>query len=405
MYKYIKSSDIIQDYKYFDVIKAETILHFLNKHNKEKFEFDPTKKEGYFTESYIKKLYEFLNVEALMFQRHNNYIAYSMFNHYTNTTLKDIRINLKTKQYIDNKLAKYNSPSVLIVVTDTDNLSNKFYDKYPEYIISNKENTANLLSSNDIIFYNNQEYTLDAVILSNWNKDDYHLKGIGHAIAGITCKNERYVYNGWTRYTLDPNIKQFNNPSKFVSLPCELMKLNWSIKNPNDFCLNTAKCIPDNTNIDKNKDLCFSFNKGKRVLIYVKKNNSNKTSIDDSRSDSIPPPLQIPKTIYEKDCGPGKIYNPITKRCVNKKGAEILRKMAKLLNGSPKEKNCPPGKIVNPLTKRCIKINGDIGKKLVKTPAKLPAKAKSCPPGKIVNPTTNRCVNINGAVAKKILQI
>ena len=51
------------------------------------------------------------------------------------------------------------------------------------------ENNQDLLTYNDTISYNNNTYKLDSIILSDFKK-------YKHAIAGITCKNERFVYNG-----------------------------------------------------------------------------------------------------------------------------------------------------------------------------------------------------------------
>jgi len=261
--KYLKTSDIKGDYSYFDTLKAETILTMLNKHDKENFEFDPSKKDGYFTDSYISKLYKFLNIDSLMFEIYDDKVAYSMFNHYypADNTFKKFKIKYKSKRYIDNKLSQLKTPHVLIVVVDDDKIKNNFKREYynvSHYKITDLNNSKNLTSLNDQIFYNNQEYNLDSVILSNWNVNEYHLKNVGHAICGITCKNERYVYNGWTRYTLDPNIIKKDGELKnndFTKLPCELMKLNWGLKDTHDFCLNTNKCIPDNTNISTVKNL------------------------------------------------------------------------------------------------------------------------------------------------------
>ena len=47
------------------------------------------------------------------------------------------------------------------------------------------------------------EYEQDSVLLGNWNKND---KVAGHSIAGIKCKGDKFVYNGWTRSTLDNHI-------------------------------------------------------------------------------------------------------------------------------------------------------------------------------------------------------
>ena len=130
-------------------------------------------------------------------------------------------------------------------------------------IIYDGETKESLKSMNKRITYLGVEYNLDAVILTNWNIN----KDNGHAIAGITCKKNHYVYNGWTRTSMDPVMGE--NITR--NIPCELMKYDWNIQNNGDFCLNTAKCIPDVLKHKlKHHDICFNFSKGKRILIYVR---------------------------------------------------------------------------------------------------------------------------------------
>jgi hypothetical protein len=417
LYKYMKTDNIKEDYKYFELITAESILSILNKHDSNEFGFDPTKKEGFFTESYISKLYKFLGVDSLMLERVGSKIAYSIFNHYTiNDKLMPVA-DIKSPDFIENQLKKYKTPSVIILVlsdsTDPQRSWYKVaYDMRTGSYLTDKKNVANLRSLDDKIYYNGEEYNLDSVILSNWNRKEYHRKNVGHAICGITCKNERYVYNGWTRYTLDPNIaKGAKGQDKYLDLPCELMKLKWSIKDEHDFCLNTAKCIPDHTNISKKQNLCFSFNKGKRVLIYVKKNMASQTSNDNETDQEYkeppknitPPkapspnkPLNIPHTIPEKKCPEGKILNPFTKRCINIKGSVAKKKnLIKPTENVPKI--CPPGKTLNPITNRCVKT-ANLQKNI---PNKGP---KICPPGKYLNPITNRCKKIKRSYIKKLIK-
>lgn len=73
----------------------------------------------------------------------------------------------------------------------------------------------------------------------------------------------------------------------------------------------------------------------------------------------------VPKPAKEKECPPGKVLNPKTRRCVKEKAKA---------DGA---KSCPPGKVLNPKTRRCVKEK-------VKGP-------KTCPPGKVLNPVTGRC--------------
>jgi hypothetical protein len=64
------------------------------------------------------------------------------------------------------------------------------------------------------------------------------------------------------------------------TLPCYLTKYEWNVNNPYEkFCLNPKACTVDRIDYTR-MDLCFSFGKGLRVLLYVKK--SSIKSVDDN---------------------------------------------------------------------------------------------------------------------------
>ena len=247
---------------------------------------------------------------------------------------------------------------------------------------------------NEQIFYKGVEYNLDSVLLANWNIN----KKNGHAIAGISCKKEKYVYNGWTRTSMDPVMI---NKELARKIPCELMKYDWNIIKNNDFCLNTNKCIPELLRKKlKVRDICFNFSKGNKILIYVRKDAKPDTSIDSAtksanaanaanamkspnspikQQNKSPKVPKVPKS--PKKCPEGKVLNPKTNRC-------ILIKNAKAAANKPLKspKVCPEGKVLNPKTNRCILIRN------IKDPAnKSP---KKCPEGKVLNPKTGRCILI-----------
>ena len=175
---------------------------------------------------------------------------------------------------------------------------------------------------------------MDSVVLENWNE-----KGIGfHAIAGITCKKNKFVYNGWTRTSMDPAMA---NKVITREIPCELMPYDWSVKNNNDFCLNTKQCIPEiyKTRFEAMKsDLCFNFSKGKRILVYVRKDPVVDTSVE---KDDTPKPKKTNDT-------------PKPKKTNNAKN--VVKK-------SPKK--CEDGKVLNPATGRCILLKTAIVKGIV----------------------------------------
>jgi len=428
--KYLRTSNLIKDYLYFDKITPEYILNELYKYNDKKFTFNPKiMKDGYLSALYIRKVYKLLGVNVLYLDLYENSLYYSLFNN-VKVQFDVNNIILRWKYITSVKIKeKFDNPDVIIINLDNKN-KNKSYPSY--YKVPTDSPFNNILKLNDTCTINNKVYEQDSVLLGNWNKDDI---AAGHSIAGIKCKGNKFVYNGWTRSTLDYHINDLkivnddihndnlwiikivnkkvvyvnsknNTISSYlpkngkiiannIEIPCELMNYEWNIKKNNDFCLNLSKCALDlhkDNSIEKkkNKYLCFSFNKGERLVIYINKdtninttksvnaicengkvlNPSSNRCIDIDVLNKIPKNLR--KNVIEKKCPEGKILNPKTGRCINIK-----------LPKNVIEKKCPEGKILNPKTGRCINIK--LPKNVIK---------KKCPEGKILNPKTGRCINI-----------
>ena len=379
--KYLKvGSKESEDYKHFKDAAFGEILHYLNIENKEKFPYNPKKvKDGFNPNLYINKLYKLLNVDCKMFEytSKDDTLVYTFLNdeyNFVKYELEGRKINIsldipaRIEKYVENNIA----PPILLIIIDDEGVNNGFYSKYfPNNIIADGDAKDSVKSRKDKISYNGNEYNLDSVVLANWNNPR-------HAIAGITCKKDRYVYNGWTRTSMDPAMV---NQMVDRNIPCELMKFNWNIIKHSDFCLNVIKCIPDKLKKKlKNKnELCFNFSKGKRILIYVRKNAKSDTSTNDGSADVA---KAVRKSISKspKKCPEGKILNPNTGRCILIKNA-----MKPDANAKKSPKKCPEGKILNPKTGRCILI-------------KKPKSPKKCPEGKVINPKTGRCILIKNVM-------
>jgi len=157
-----------------------------------------------------------------------------------------------------------------------------------------------IINYKDIIYFNGNKYKLDSCLLSNYNK-----KEVGHAIVGLTCNNKRYVYNGW-------------NQNNTTISPCSLMPYDWDLNKQEGFCLNKKKCKLDFHNLeDKKEDLCYSFNKGDRILIYTKIVEENNEKIDfseSSKTNSLSHMSSIIGDIYDlKDYSKEEIINYLIK--------------------------------------------------------------------------------------------
>jgi len=348
-----------------------------------------------------------------------NKINYDMYNHLKQVNLSSngihIEYDVKSKQYIEEKLNKNRNPTVLLInnTTSTGKVERHMmrYNKHTQYNISITNHTKDLIELKDQIMFNGEEYILDSILLANWNVS---ANIPGHAIAGITCNNERYVFNGWTRYTTDPALIYNNLNTKYdkkeklemQKVPCELMKYEWNQFTGSDFCINPKQCsLMKAIKKDHHKNMCFSFSKGERTFVYVKKSSitnlkhldlaytpkhrSYNQTLSYATSDlkHIKESVKKPKKPTIVDCLPGKIRNPITGRCISIKTAE-KRNLVKGPNNKdnhinnqnmkpnirPKgPKDCPPGKVRNPVTGRCNNAN-TMRNKLLKMLKMKPAK-------------------------------
>uniref|UniRef100_A0A6C0LKE5 Uncharacterized protein n=1 Tax=viral metagenome TaxID=1070528 RepID=A0A6C0LKE5_9ZZZZ len=432
--KYLKvESRESEDYEKFRDDTFGEVLSLLNKEDSKAFPYNPkTVSGGFNPEFYIGKLYKWLGVDYKLFDY--NLSDNHLFYHFSNEELSSIEYRIEKRRvniYLyDNKIFKYEdkymaAPPILMVLVRDDKVTTDFNKaQFPHTLIPDGDTKTNLTSLKEKIYYHGIEYNLDSVILANWNK-----KKIGHAIAGISCKKKKYIYNGWTRTSMDPAMI---DKAITRNIPCELMPYDWNIKKHGDFCLNSKKCIPDILKTKKETrkvDLCFNFSKGKRVLVYVRKDPMRETSIEkDDDYDNVERGFAKTKSYHSspkkkaspKKCPDGKVLNPATGRCILIKNAAKAAKakatikdvkdvkdknkdVIKKLKASPKK--CPDGKVLNPATGRCILIKNaakagiatktvkDV-KDVIKKPNTSP---KKCPDGKVLNPATGRCILIKNA--------
>lgn len=312
-------------------------------------------------------------------QEKNSYLKYYNYENFRNEILRNQFLN-KFNDKIKNEIPKYliinlhptSKSGIKLFISNNPTLSNPF-------IFQN--NIKNLNKLPDEINYKGYTYILDSVSLENYNS---HQVPMNHAICGITCKNKKYVYNGWMKITNDTAMDKLKLNNQY---PCELMPFDWNINKSNNFCLNVNLCKLDKVQYNKKPVLCFSFNKDNRTIIYVLKNKDFK-SLDhniNSKSSSINSKKEIKEKIkeikkeikeikddkdYKDKCPENKIYNPKTKKCVLKTGkiGKLLLNKNSNTNTIKEEKQkdkCPEDKIYNPETKRCVLKSGKIGKLLV----------------------------------------
>ena len=365
------------DENFFYQMKPENILSMLHNLNTDKFYFDPSVSSGHLGEYYFVRLFEYFGLKnnVLYVNRYDRRFVYAALNEAPHI-IKDPKTNQMYWGYESlpekdmNEIHKRNVD--IIVVT---HLLDRFsHAKNVVFQLPRKQTDKNPIK--EYLEYNGHTYKLDSLLLANFNT--YTCKK-SHQIAGITCENKRFLYNGWIRHTRDPARDNETYFSK--DAPCELMRYDW-MKNKNDFCLNTSTCGIKKVKGIQQNEMCFNtFVSTSSTYIYVK-------------TDTIPsvPKPHEPNSNKKKECPEDKIMNPDTGRCVSKTGVigkKLLGKpdVVPTIPDSKKKVECPGDKIMNPKTGRCVSKAGVVGKKL------LPLnKKKDCPENKVLNPKTGRCV-------------
>jgi len=301
------------------------IMSLLHKKDENIFPYKPVVNEGYNSDFYIGRLYNLLNIDYTIIEYNtdtkNKYMVYSLLNeeyndYYTiffngNTMKKEISsiqiVKKKVNDFISNLRGTTlftKSPNILIVMIKDSEYDNIYgLNEYSKKMKKLKEdNYEEIKTMKDIITYNDNKYKLDSVILANHYLDT--TDNPIHNVAGITCKQNKYIYNGWPRSNMTQDNQQRHQ------LACELIKSNWDIKGDADFCLNNSTNCMDKINDVKNYDrehilnlrkrykgtknleshknfiediknkLCFNFSKGYRTLIYVKKGATSSASAE-----------------------------------------------------------------------------------------------------------------------------
>lgn len=103
-----------------------------------------------------------------------------------------------------------------------------------------------------IIEYNGYRYILDSCIIGAELRDPSC--SVAHAIAGVTCNEEKYVYNGWTARSADPAMK--SSSAAIREVPCALGRQNWD--EDAYFRINMQACSFNRVSRPNGKELIFN---------------------------------------------------------------------------------------------------------------------------------------------------
>lgn len=138
-------------------------------------------------------------------------------------------------------------------------------------------------------------------------------------------------------------------------------------------------------------------------------------------------PPRTKQTSGAATCPQGQVVNPQTGKCIKIDGPTYKKVFGSQAHppaavpaprpdrgnpgtNYPVQGPCPPGKVVNPLTKKCIKRGGPSYNKIFGKPGNSQAAAPQvphhpdnpCPAGKVLNPRTKKCITVGGKAWKDV---
>lgn len=381
--KYTKSKNI--DLKKFRAMYPEHILGVLNSINSKKFYYDPGQDNGAWPEVYITHLFELFKLHkdtVYLDLEENNHSLIAREAAFMGRKLHRVERHPKgMRWHFDPKYTRKKTPTIPKVIV----FSTKLSMSMSKPITFSEPHRIHYGSINhNIITYSGVEYIIDSAFLTNFNILECTY---GHAIAGVTCNNKRFVYNGWTINTQDPSMTkthntqhQTHNTTTYEPSPCELMEYDWLLDH-STYCINTNLCRLNQATPSKHKtNVCFNFHKGTRIYFAIRKDifmqkhtiphaqeNKNVTITNVIENvESCPPSYQRHKVTMDcVKCPPYTKLDPTFNKCIH-----------------------PGDYVLNPLSvQKFLKKTQD-----PKTKAQKPRKTKTCPEGKVLNEKGN-CVN------------
>lgn len=276
----IRNSYNKENLKLFNKIKPELLLfNILNKNNHNMKRTIIKNKVFNWSLNYISEFLKYYGVSVLDITCIENKFILNFFKTTVDYEIKlfnpqhnfDIDVEADIKGINDN-------PDVLLFYLTNKNIYKELVKVYPDFEkLDSKNFDIHFEDFDEIIKFKGNEYKLDSVLINNYNNLDIQN---AHSIVGITCENKRYVYNGWNSLTIDNSMIAVTK-DKIKTYPCSLIEYDWDIKKDEEFCLNPNECKLKGIN---KRDLCFSFHKGERILVYVKINNDESKRLSSSSS-------------------------------------------------------------------------------------------------------------------------
>jgi len=246
---------------FYDTTTPEKILYLLNASNPTVFEYAGVRINskgeyvirdgwgGYKTHLYARKMLLFLGIPSVTLdavKMKTGGLRLSLGNVHSRTSVSAGRdskrvysYRVKPKEEVQ-RLVQSAPPVIIVDIGYPNDWKKKSKVKKPGYYYFGGR-YRNLPQS---IKFGRHRYILDTVALSNTNSGKQVMteKGVktvgGHAIAGVTCNGQRFIYSGWIAKTKDSALAGEIGDRK---TPCPLMPFDWAA-DYRDFYITTKIC-------------------------------------------------------------------------------------------------------------------------------------------------------------------
>ena len=218
---------------------------------------------------YMHRMLQFLEIPHLLLSRASMKSGKTEWSYYNYDLYESklfgaqTQVGFRTNASTYPKFVDTHHPMILTICTEDDHdkgmaatVSSK-WKKYKTYPVEG------LLSDGhaSVIKYNGKKYYLDSLILGNYNTTACTK---GHAIAGVTCNGDRFLYNGYTNKTVDPGMKKNYQGGAEA---CPLEPVEWA--HTTNFCMSNTCGFDKFVSKIETKELCFSTLRNAR-LTYVR---------------------------------------------------------------------------------------------------------------------------------------
>jgi hypothetical protein len=255
--------------QFYSTLSPQNLLQILHDNDRKTFFFNPkVHAEGLKGEFYILAFMHFLQItdRVLFVTKEKKYIDGRYGVLFSGLNGANLEITIEDGGFGLDETSDPQEPDTMKLLSENMDYKNidiivstDFFDMVENFQFLPFVST---IQDGNVISLGYRQYILDSMTLSNFNRESC---GSGHQIAGVTCGNKKYLYNG---YIDKRNIPFIGKKTE----SCRLIKYDWT-KKTNNICL--SGCEMSDTNLRKNRvkdiintDVCFNVGKND-TRIYV----------------------------------------------------------------------------------------------------------------------------------------